>query len=86
MLSSFFTHVLTSTSPAKSNSDHYGQRDHITRQNLERIPGAPSKLHTYLQRDQNFERVPLYLQTGRPGGREMVSRFEEEWKMAGRAR
>ncbi|PMD21935.1 hypothetical protein NA56DRAFT_748290 [Hyaloscypha hepaticicola] len=56
----------------------------LTRENLRQLQIAPSNLNLYLSRDQNFERVPLGLQTQRRCGEEMVREFEERWTRAER--
>jgi hypothetical protein len=54
----------------------------LTLGNLRQLQSAPSNLHTYLRRDQNFERVPLGLEIERRRGEERVEEFEERWRVA----
>lgn len=54
----------------------------LTLDNLRQLQDAPSNLHSYLSKDQNFERVPLALPTQRSCGEERIGEFEERWGTA----
>lgn len=54
----------------------------LTQQNLAKVPRGYSSQQAYLNKDQNFERVPLGLPTSRPTGGQMNDEWEKQWKDA----
>lgn len=54
----------------------------LTREHLQRVPSGYYTDETYLAQDENFERVPLGLQTSRKGGDAKVDDWEAWWRKA----
>ncbi|KAF8867137.1 hypothetical protein BDZ45DRAFT_734397 [Acephala macrosclerotiorum] len=65
------------------NGYHYTA---LTRANLAQLPQPPrSNRQVYLSTDQNFERIPLALETHRVDKRVTLRDWEDRWVVAGRA-
>ncbi|TVY43634.1 hypothetical protein LOCC1_G003838 [Lachnellula occidentalis] len=56
----------------------------LTTENLAQIQQAHLNLETYLQQDQNFERVPLGLATDRGAGHVTAMTSIEQWRQGRR--
>ncbi|TVY81700.1 hypothetical protein LSUE1_G003833 [Lachnellula suecica] len=77
---------MSNHSPQNPTQRQYSSQEtqgtQLTRENLSRVQIAPSNRETYLQRDQNFERVPLGLATNRRDGHVTVDIWQEQWRLA----
>lgn len=84
-----FSHTLASlthtpsTSQQRNNTTQNSQLP-LTPENLARVQQTYSNRETYLQQDQNFERVPLGLATNRGDGHVVAMASHEAWRQGGR--
>ncbi|KUJ20459.1 uncharacterized protein LY89DRAFT_682190 [Mollisia scopiformis] len=78
-----------SAAPPPQQSQPYQNGHHytpLTKENLRQLPHPPySNQETYSKVDQNFEKVPLGLETRRVDGIATLRAWDQRWATAGRA-